>query len=530
MEAQPARRAGGPVQTQPVRGTGGPMGTQPDRLTLLVETRDFPYFLRELTENDVPISRDALSAAVRYNQTAMIETLLDPKTRGVPREPEKFYTGSARYGSPFIEAIKRGGVGSVKTLLEHRFPITDNDLVYALENNHYAVLEFMLTQLIAGTVHAKLSLFVKDIVDHLYDMAQQQNKPDIVALLEGFGASSYYEKLVQKCERDEAGNIIDQVTQESVPELDVVAIGEFGATYCFDIKTLYKHWKSSGKMTNPFTNRDLQPIIVRKIQAYEQFNRLRVVADSGIPEKVTFEISRNAELGELLLTFNEKTKDDRFRLARNLKNFDLYISLANGFRSIYEFDLETEVQTLNLPVFGSVVDSSTLAGMVGSFDIKLIAREITLDPYREVILDKIGPRLYRYGEGKQKPWIYESPEIDKVYYQAPPPMSMPEAEKFSDLAAMIDRHRTDPTAVGLLAEMVAYIERRSPKISAIQSRDLIARIEEIRFQKSDDHIKYMKHLLYSRVVDKFRMIARPIEGLYIRSRYRPADWRVLYTQ
>ena len=82
--------------------------------------------------------------------------------------------------------------------------------------------------------------------------------------------SPYKPEQLEACPPDEEGNIIDEITQETIPHERLITVKEGNKVFCFDLDTLAKNLQANPQtgQLNPYTRKQFSPEILSKVQAY----------------------------------------------------------------------------------------------------------------------------------------------------------------------------------------------------------------------------------------------------------------------
>lgn len=441
---------------------------------------DEKYF-KWLLDNDVGIPRNILEQILNNGwPSKYIPLLLNVKS------PKYF-------DNPLKSAILAENDEIIRLLIDKGFPIDTNVVLAVIDEDNIKLLEKILPK------------YPGDI-NLLYSTALTRGAPNTVKYLASKGAVSLKTKEEEECDKDEEGNIIDPFTVEPIPRERLVSIKEGAKVYCFDLDSLYKNYRGSGKLINPFTNKEFPAELVKKIRDYGERNKTTVRFVSPLKpglEPRELVMDRDAELGQVLFDFNEKVSEPYMRGRQNLGNFMLNVKIDGKNHRLSEYDLTTPMNTLN---FG------------GPFVFTV--QDLQLDPYRRVKIGELYPRIYKYASGKNIPWA-ETNLIPDIYHGDPPAQDQPGANdlrEFTEILVDLD----DPTGI---ADFV--VNQEQLKILA-EDVPILEEFIDSKFKGNDN--RYLKHLLYSRVVDKQNLKARGIEASYMRNLYEQPDYRILYNQ
>lgn len=218
-------------------------------LLFSIGENDENYF-RWLINNGANIPKNILEQILNNSwNTRYIILLLKLK-------PVKFFN------NPLKSAIIAENEEMIDFLID-KFPVDDNVMLAAIDEENVKLL-------------TKLFPRYKGNINSLYDMALLRAAPESIKYLTSKGAKSLKPKEEDQCEKDEEGNIIDPITTEPIPRNRLVSITEGKKVYCFDLDSLYKSYRSSGKFINPFTREELPAEIKKKIQDYSKKNKTLV--------------------------------------------------------------------------------------------------------------------------------------------------------------------------------------------------------------------------------------------------------------
>jgi hypothetical protein len=396
------------------------------------------------------------------------------------------------FNNPLKSAILAEKDDIIDLLLNNGFQVDDNVILTVIDEDNTNLL-------------SKLLPLYKGDVNKLYDITLQRAAPASAKFLRDKGAKPVKAKEEDECEKDEEGNIIDPFSSEPIPKERLVSIKEKEKVYCFDLDSLYKNYRSSGKLINPFTNNNLPDNIVKKIQSYGQKNKTLVTFKPNIPAvgfgPKELEMDRDTELGQVLFDFNERSNIGTYRGRQNFGNFMLIIRSDGKAKKISDFDLTTPMNSVK-------------------FDkpFEFIVQDLTLDPYRKIKLGELYPRIHKYASGKNIAWA-ETNLISNIYHQNPPAQERPGANDLKEFADIL----VDLENPGDIAEYV--VDEKQLKILT-EDTPILEEIIDSKFKGDENN--YLKHILFSRVIDKQNLKARGVEGYYIRNVYELPDWRLIY--
>lgn len=73
--------------------------------------------------------------------------------------------------------------------------------------------------------------------------------------------------------------LLDAITSEIIPPERLITIQEGDTLYHFDVKTLHRQYKTSGKLINPFTTLKLEQSVCDRVMEYEEEQRIIVTFD-----------------------------------------------------------------------------------------------------------------------------------------------------------------------------------------------------------------------------------------------------------
>lgn len=81
------------------------------------------------------------------------------------------------------------------------------------------------------------------------------------------------------CKKDNNGNYIDIITDETIDKDNLIKFTQNGIEYCFDYKTLYKYKKETKKYMNPFTRQVLPTDVIDEIKIKLEQNSYKVIIE-----------------------------------------------------------------------------------------------------------------------------------------------------------------------------------------------------------------------------------------------------------
>lgn len=273
---------------------------------------------------------------------------------------------------------------------------------------------------------------------------------------------------MDKCEKDEDGNIIDPITYDIVP-IDRVIIVPIGIyTHCFDIETLSYLMRQSPIIGNPFTRQPWPGDIIKQVEEYEKnlektFDFLFLEENIRKNIKITIHIPINFELGELLIELFRKYGD-----LGKINNVEIRM---NGIiMPIY--DLKTKL--------GDIPDLKN--------DFLILPPIVETKQY-----DDLNFALYKYAIDKDLEWLkFTIPKVYHTKYEPDPPIM----ETFLALQDQINNFTGN-----LSHDKDSMLNlSRNARITSEQANILISQLPE---QYMKENIFY--HIIYSKVVDKHNM-------------------------
>src|SRR5947208_3556939 len=105
------------------------------------------------------------------------------------------------------------------------------------------------------------------------------------------------------CKSDEKGNIIDAITDDTIPPERVIILGEGEGRVCTDIKTIYKDMVSNNlnKPRNPFTRLDLSRSDSEKVIEYGKSLKVEIPVYVGNNEPYTITVFKGINYGNLII-------------------------------------------------------------------------------------------------------------------------------------------------------------------------------------------------------------------------------------
>lgn len=415
--------------------------------------------------------------------------------------------GAAYFVNPMEAAVYAEKSDLISEMIKAGVPVTREAILKTIEEDREDLLLLLLPD-------------YKGDLEGLLDIAKTKGAAETERTLKEMGFTTTIEKLGDKCEKDENGNIVDPVTFDVVPSELIVAV-PVGTkdVQCFSLVTLYDNWKASGKYTNPYNRQPLPDAIVARIKEYEQKNKIQVVVRvSGRQEFVI--VDRNAEIGQVLLLFNENTEEGRFRGRQNLDKFYLLVPVGGGKKRIYEYDLLTTLDSL---------------GIDGKIPFEAVG--ITTSASGNVLLEELYTRLYTYLYKKGYPWadnhipdIYLEPlppvegNVEDIIPGAfsrplrpPPQQDAPGVNDAQEMMTVIALQKT-PQA------LQNHIRQKSPKIRSYQANFISEQIQKGGY--AEESARQLQHLVYSRVVDKQNLSPYGIGSYYILNLYQQPNYSV----
>ena len=491
---------------------------QIDPILVAIKKLDSDSLINLCKTKSVP--KVALSVAISTGSIDIVRLLLTSDCSTSILATSYFTAGKIGddiYYSPMQQAMMLGDVDIINLLLDNGFIITEANLDYLINSNDLELFTELVKLIIANSVNYKFNFNQNLLGPILYLHAYNYNRPAFIQALKRLGliSANYQIDPMGFCPTED-GSIVDPITSDIVPVDRVIPLRENSSNFCFDILTLYNQWRAAGKLQNPITRAPLPAAVVNKIIAYSEANRVKFsfISKDGTE---TLTIDNDSDLGQLLLLFNEadsKRKiNKKYQTPENLNKFDLiFITPTNALtnnRSIYDFDLTTLLKDLNLINSQGPVPELKVLDVDG------------------ILFDSIVySRLYHYAKAKRIEWLLAFiPDIYQV--DQAPILDQVSDQDFEDLLQVVGEHENDITAYTLAKDLLRDIRDLAPKISAEQARSLIKLISENHYENSVNYLSFIKHLIYSRVVDKFNLNAQGIEGQYLRNRYQLPDWRFL---
>lgn len=486
-----------------------------DPILVAIKNLNFDSLVNLLKTTAIP--RIALSVAISTGSEDIVRLLLTSTNLA-----NSYFTAGkidqTNYYDPMQQAMMLGDVNTINLLISRGFAITEANLDYLIDTDDLELFIELLKLITANTVNTKFNFNKNLLGPMLYQYAYNNNKLAFVKALKQLGliANDYQTDPSAFCQTED-GDVVDPISGDIVAPERVVTLRESSVSFCFDLLTLYKQWRASGKLQNPTTRAALPVAVVNRVMAYNEANKIKFTFNSkdGVE---TLTIDNDSDLGQLLLLFNEadvKRKiNKQYQTPENLDKFNLiFITPTNALtnnKPIYDFDLTILLKDLNL------TNNTT----------SVIQMQV-VDVDNNILFDAIVyPRLYLYAQAKRIEWLLAFiPDIYQV--NQPPILDVVSDEDFNDLLLTINDHQNDVTAFGLARDLLRDISGLAPKISADQAQSLITLINENNYENSVKYLDFIKHLIYSRVVDKFNLHNQGIQAQYLRNRYQLPDWRFL---
>lgn len=306
------------------------------------------------------------------------------------------------------------------------------------------------------------------------------------------------------CDRDEDGNIIDQLTEEVVPYGRLISFFERNRQYCFDIDSLYRYTLNREQYVNPYTLNPLSEAVIDAIDNYAESLKIDIEFKNLLSNRVIkrFTVDKNIKLGDLIL--------EAFRQIggyRHLGDYSFFLRGPGGFIRLYELDLNTPLDRLDL-----------------TYPISLYYT----DNMRNTQYDIIYPKWYKYALDNHLNMLLNFIPIE--YTTNPPLIDEAISERafnrmVNGVNAVIRYYDiNDPRQRDrLLVNLFGYFARHNAKLTASQAYRLIDLIPDF-----DD--KYIiTHAILSRVVDRYNLDRQGVDVYYRLDRYRTPDYQINIT-
>lgn len=426
-------------------------------------------YLLWLIENETPVPNEALEEAIGTGNLELIKIILSHITE--------------KSSEVLSNAIISGEREIITLLLDSGFPITDIDFYTAIDSNDFGTFKLLADR-------------SKNIDNSVYSYAEK--KPKFVEYLQTLGYGPAPPST--ECPH-ENGQIIDPITGDPIPEQYLVSIRELGIVYCFDLRTLYQNYKISSKFINPFTRAMLSPKVQNLIKQYQIANTVEfTIHIPKLGKDFINTIDRDDSLGDLLLKFNELVPADRYRGRQNLSKFNLQLHLTDKSKSIYEFDLATNLNDLNWENY------------------VLTLQDVANVPSYKLFLGMMYPKLYNWAAKKGLEWIELF--VPDTYKVEPLPLDEHQTQFFAYMKEMIKHYNNNSSL--LATKTLQYIDGDDPKISSDEARELVMRVAPSPEKEA------ISHYIYSRVIDKFNLNPVGIEAYYQLNRYELPDYTIKY--
>lgn len=280
-------------------------------------------------------------------------------------------------------------------------------------------------------------------------------------------------------------NPIDMITAEKIKKNSLIVFKEGTTEYYFNRLTLYKNFKCSGRWCNPFTNSLLPGIIRRQISDY--LDRISIEIDfiQVFSKNFTCKVPIIETLWELLVIFTKVIQS-----VKSLLLTELILVIDGTEVSIYDFDLETPIKDLYEVEFSKIFITVIPQAERAKFEARVFPILLKMSKKHEFLtLKELIPDIY---EGR----------IPKVVL---PP-------------------RRDYRILKQITDISKFIEKL--KKSYLLSRDARKLQKLIEGKFCPEIVNNVTHLIFSRVVDKWKLGDHPIEYLYIRNKYQLPDWDI----
>lgn len=271
------------------------------------------------------------------------------------RSPESFFS------DPIALAIKSGNpemVRHVLSLIPEKINITHVFAAIRSSLPIFTMVDKAYRNAVKDQARLKNVTYPELIIDQLYI----NKRKDLLTYLKKEGFVSKAELATTRynegCERDESGKVVDPITASEIPDENVVSIREGNKTYCFDVATLYQDFKKNGKLRNPYTQSELGPEVVKRIQQYQKtiqklfaFTLPQISANpaASLEEVQEVEIDGTDDLVDLILAINEGIGIPAYRGRQNLFTFDILVTVGGKQKSIYDLAIESKIDDLNFP-------------------------------------------------------------------------------------------------------------------------------------------------------------------------------------
>jgi hypothetical protein len=443
-----------------------------------IEDDDEKYLIW-LLKQDIKVKKDILDMILNIGYPVKyIKIILDNK-------PAKYFD------NPLKSAILAEDNSIINLLVSKGFPIDENVMLAVIDEDNVQLLDQLLPR-------------YKGNINDLFDSAMIRGAKETASYLKEKGATSNKEKEKEQCEKDEEGNVIDPISAEIIPTDRLITIKEGKKVFCFDLDSLYKFYRSSGKFINPINNVELPKDVITKIRNYAERNLVTIIFKSEYDIRPTeLTLPRDTELGQILFDINEKINIPNLRGRQNLGNLMLTFDIEGKTQRIYQYDLTIPMNNLN---FGK--------------SFVFIVSDISKDPYINIKHGELYPKLYKYASGKNIIWADHAELIPEIYRSDPSPQEPASGPKdlkeFSDILLELN----DPYGI------LDFVNNENIKILAEDTQKLIDIIDK-KFKELNDK-DFLKHLIYSRVVDKQNLKATGIARYYIRNLYQQPDYKILY--
>jgi hypothetical protein len=315
----------------------------------------------------------------------------------------------------------------------------------------------------------------------------------------------------QQCPRDENGDFIDAITQEIIPENRLIVIPAGQTVHCFDLDSLYRWYRDHPQAGNPLTRAPLSPDIRQRLEQYGQtLQRTIKVLLLQAQFSFVFRVDADQSLGRVILDIFEQHQPG-FEDLDSLFNYNFRVRLGDGSvrTSVYNLNLLTPLRQTNIRGAFHPVPNG----------IKVVATVLSGDPggIRELIYR----RWYQFAVDRDLEWLVA--RIPPQFRQLPQEnREEPSTPQFRQMAQMI--YTASGSGLELIVSLVEYIQSQNPRISAEQANVLVGLLPVLPNIRTED---ILRHLIYSRVVDKQNLQPSGISGEYYQRRNEPPNYQIV---
>lgn len=186
------------------------------------------------------------------------------------------------------------------------------------------------------------------------------------------------------CDRDGDGNIVDPITQEIIPIHRVVTFEQLGIQYHLDIDTLYRYYRETLTLTNPYNRQPLPEHVASRLKTeYRLTIVVTMISPEGSMESAY--VSPHTTIGSIITTlfmrmysitmitiydimYNGVSLYNRYSLGSYISAIgsnDIVLSLHSD---TYEGD-HRNIRRYKLYRYGLISGNTTISGMLSEYGV-----------------------------------------------------------------------------------------------------------------------------------------------------------------